>query len=199
MLYGICFQKLREKKITSKFLKEEKEKLDEFKRLGRPYIHNTILSNQWDLIALAQHYGLSTRLLDWTTNPLVALWFAFNIDDLTISNRAVWLLRLEKDEIADTTIGTPFDQTKTKAFKPNHITARITSQSGWFTTHKFMMKSSKFIKLNNNRAYNSKIFEFKILNSERNNILKGLDILGINHFSLFSDLDGLAKYLDSKD
>jgi hypothetical protein len=182
--------------IKDNFLLEEKEILDEFKRIGRPYINSTILENEWDLLALAQHYGLATRLLDWSTNPLVALWFAFILEDTTITKRSVWLLILGKNEIVDTAKGTPFNQSKTKAFRPNHITNRITAQSGWFTTHKYVTKENNFFKLNSMSNYKDKLIKFEIQNSRRNDILKGLDMLGVNNFSLFPDLDGLARYLD---
>ena len=36
----------------------------------------SVCKTDFEMVALMQHYGLPTRLLDFTRNPLIALWFA---------------------------------------------------------------------------------------------------------------------------
>ncbi|WP_049922434.1 FRG domain-containing protein [Halopiger djelfimassiliensis] len=43
----------------------------------------------WHLLSIAQHYGLPTRLLDWSFSPLVAAYFAVQSGD-TDHDGAIW-------------------------------------------------------------------------------------------------------------
>ena len=78
----------------------ESELLRDFKRQALQYLARD-LQNDWDWLALAQHHGLPTRLLDWTTNALVALWFAVEQPPEEDANGAVWMFYGKPDDYAD--------------------------------------------------------------------------------------------------
>jgi len=179
------------------FLESEKDILNEFKRMAIQHNNDISEYSNWDLMALAQHHGLPTRLLDWTTNPLAALWFAFYLNDNKSGKRCVWSLLTDDTYIANLLVD-PFSLKRTVIFRPNHITKRITAQSGWFTVHLYIQDRNSFIPLEKHKQYSPHLAKFIIDNSLKTDILKTPETLGINHYTMFPDLDGLTSYIEWK-
>lgn len=55
----------------------------------------------WEELAIAQHHGLPTRFMDWTTNPLVALYFAVRNTSGRSADSAVYVLISNPKRYAD--------------------------------------------------------------------------------------------------
>jgi len=85
--------------LKDDFLAQEQNLLEEFRLRSRPHLV-TPERNPWDLLAIAQHHGMSTRLLDWSQNALAALWFAVKDDPKEGDHGVVWGLPVTQSDVA---------------------------------------------------------------------------------------------------
>jgi hypothetical protein len=196
----------REEYIDRPLAKLERDVLEKFQKLASPYL-KAIPHNQLEWIALAQHHGLPTRLLDWTENPLVALYFAVNDydedslgtsgEDSESKDGVVWMLtshlfdssKLQSLEEVEKAVA----QNPHRIYFPYHTSSRMSAQQGCFTIHLLGegMGENKLLR----SEYPPRIWKFVIPGPNKTQIRYDLNKIGINHFSVFSDLDGLGKQL----
>lgn len=112
--------------------------LNKFARASLPF-REFEPKDEWDLLALAQHHGMATRLLDWTRSAPAALWFAVRNppekkdDGKGLENGVVWVLCAEVGDFGpDTEQGSPLDnKSRTLVFRPKAITRRIVASRAY--------------------------------------------------------------------
>lgn len=174
----------------------EEHLLDEFEKQAAPFMDFTP-ENKWELLVHAQHHGLPTTLLDWTSNPLKALFFS--VEDTTKDNVDGVVYACEIRNFSPTTkyADIAFKEERINCFQTSHLNNRIIAQEGCFSAYPLPQGFENFKSLKQHMEEgNSGLwikYEIKIPKESKASIRKELRKLGVTHQSLFPGLDGVAK------
>jgi type I restriction enzyme M protein len=162
-----------------------------FKQEGAPFVDRQP-ANGPEWVQLAQHHGVPTRLLDWTTNALIALYFA--VEGRFHDDGDVWCMGFPSTNnclprstqyARRTTL-----RKESRIIFPRHLSPRITNQSGCFTWH------DSNAPLNESEEWKAMRFKrVRIKAADKPSILDDLYNLGIHRAFIFPGLDGLARRL----
>ncbi len=157
----------------------EKEIFEDFKRKYSLFT-DARPKNDKEFLFLAQHYGLPTRLLDWTYNPLIALFFACcsNMDKDGVVYQSYEFSRNIYNENTDI-LSFPY----ITLLYPNMTDVRYKNQNGLFILYPEPWKEE----------FDHISMKYIIPSRYKGNMLNKLEKIGITRSFIMPSLDSLCK------
>lgn len=163
----------------------EESLIERLQQYGYPFFKDNI-SSYSDWILHAQHYGLPTRLLDFTTNPLKGLYFA--VEDESNTDGIVWSL----DEFGMPAFPS-FDSNEIVFYTPTHINPRIIAQESVFVVFPLKKDDDEVIPLEQREKDFRFFLKIKIPAEHKKAIKEELSILGIHKMSIYPGIEGVIE------
>jgi hypothetical protein len=159
-------------------------------RRRAPFYDASLPDNDWEALAVAAHHGLATRLLDWSLNPLVALFFAVCDAGLDGSSTDGVLWAFQVGAVIDPERQRLGEVDEVAVFFPAGRTHRVIRQRGAFTYHPDPFRPLEEL------AGPQRLAWHRVPASAKRALRSDLDRMGINFEMLFPDLEGFAQHLN---
>ncbi len=196
---------------------KERELIRDFKLQAKHYIDYKP-SNDMEWLFIMQHYGMPTRLIDWSEGSLIALYFAVKNYKKKVDS-CVWILdawSLNRHSLNEYSVPTSEHniigdylvsfanstggRTRAKkplAIRPLRSTKRIIAQKGTFTIHGNECQSlDQFVCETNYEADDEekvKLSKIIIQGDKKLTLLKELARSGITNSVVFPELEALSE------
>ncbi len=190
------------KAMSLKDMKNNEQKmLSRFRQESALIIERIKEPTDLELLSISQHYGMPTRLLDWTANALAGLWFAVSTNPPNNKdNGVVWMMISPNEKTFDSTDDI-FNLGETYFFQPTHLDRRISAQSAWFSIHRYKYRGEKkdwYLPLEKHEKYEKRLNKFIVPVESFDTLRQELRLLGISHASMYPDLWGLSSDIEAE-